>query len=224
LELAVERLSHGQSPLRIQRPPCPIHTPNTTPRPGHPISCILQHPPRETTRRVHRPHASSTYTAHQHRRWQCFPRTNTSTSAPAPSCMGSLASYTLQQLREVRPVKLDGGLGRAHTTPLAVVHVPAVLCVCTVSQRAQLRAAGRLVAMHQCSARLSWTPRETVGVAAKLTLHVGGWVTSKLLCMLEPSNTDASLLTLCATHPGTLRGSWWKRAVRVPPMNGCQHV
>ena len=65
-------------------------------------------------------------------------------------------------------------LGGAHTTPLAVAHVPAVLCVCTVTQGAQLTSAGRLVAMHQCSARLSWTPQETVGVAAKLTLHVGG--------------------------------------------------
>jgi hypothetical protein len=73
-ELAVERLSHGQSPLRMQQPPCPIHTPNTTSRrPGHPISCILQHPRRETTRRVHRPHASSTPTAHHHHRWQLLP-------------------------------------------------------------------------------------------------------------------------------------------------------
>ena len=31
-ELAVERLSHGQSPLRIQRPPPPIHTPHNTPQ------------------------------------------------------------------------------------------------------------------------------------------------------------------------------------------------
>ena len=72
MELAVEGFSHGQSPLRIQRPPCPIHTPNTS-RPGHPISCILQHPRRETTRRVHRPHASSTPTAHHHHRWQLLP-------------------------------------------------------------------------------------------------------------------------------------------------------
>jgi hypothetical protein len=69
-ELAVERLSHGQSPLRMQRPPCPIHTPNTTPRPGHPISCFHQHPRRETTRRFHRQRASSTPTAHQHHHWQ----------------------------------------------------------------------------------------------------------------------------------------------------------
>jgi hypothetical protein len=32
LELAVERFSYGQSPLRIHRPPCPTHTPNNTPR------------------------------------------------------------------------------------------------------------------------------------------------------------------------------------------------
>jgi hypothetical protein len=175
-ELAVERLSHGQSPRRMQRPPRPIHTPKTTPHGALAIpslvssSTLAERPLAASTDHVHRlpPPRISTTTGN------CFPRTSTSTSAPAPSCVGSLASYTLQQLREVRPVKLDGGLGRAHTTPLAVVHVPAVLCVCTVSQRAQLRAAGRLVAMHQCSARLSWTPRETVGVAAKLTLHT--WV------------------------------------------------
>ena len=42
-------------------------------RSGHPISCILQHPRRETTRRVHRPHASSTPTAHHQYRWQLLP-------------------------------------------------------------------------------------------------------------------------------------------------------
>jgi hypothetical protein len=80
------------------------------------------------------------------------------------------------------------------------------------------------VAMHQCSARLSWTPRETVRVAAKLTPHT--WVGLQLLCMLEPNHTTLAS-SPCATHlpPVTLvRGSWWKLAVRVPPMNGCQHV
>jgi hypothetical protein len=59
------------------------------------------------------------------------------------------------------------------------------------------------------------------GSCSQAHSHVGGVVTSKLLCMLDPNHTDASLLTLCATHlpAGTLRGSWWKLAVRVPPMN-----
>jgi hypothetical protein len=48
--------------------------------------------------------------------------------ARAPSCMGSLASCTLQPER--CPVKLDGGLGRAHTNPLPVVHCPCrTVCV-----------------------------------------------------------------------------------------------
>jgi hypothetical protein len=63
------------------------------------------------------------------------------------------------------------------------------------------------------------------GSGSQAHSHVGGGVTSKLLCTLDPNHTDASLLTLCATHlpAGTLRGSWWnswwKLAVRVPPMN-----
>jgi hypothetical protein len=74
-ELAVEGLSHGQSPLRIQRPPCPIYTPNNTPHAALAILLrfLLQYPRRETTRRVHPPHASSTPTAHHHHRWQLLP-------------------------------------------------------------------------------------------------------------------------------------------------------
>ena len=106
--------------------------------------------------------------------------------------------------------------------PLAVVHVHAVLCVCTVSQRAQLRAEG---VWWQCtSALLACRGRARNGGSGSQahSSHVGGCATSKLLCMLDPNHTDASLLTLCATHlpRGTLRGSWWKLAVRVPPMNG----
>jgi hypothetical protein len=73
LELAVERLSHGKSPLRMQQPPCPIHTPNTTPH-GALASHLLDgfSPRRETTRHIHRPRASSTPTAHHHR-WQLLP-------------------------------------------------------------------------------------------------------------------------------------------------------
>ena len=122
-------------------------------------------------------------------------------------------------------MKLDGGLGRAHTNPLAVAHVPAVLCVygvtaCTAeSSRAFGGNAPVLCSTVVDAARNG-------GSGSQAHSHVGGGVTSKLLCMLDPNHTDASLLTLCATHlpPGTLRGSWWKLAVRVPPMNGCQHV
>jgi hypothetical protein len=147
--------------------PHPKHHPSR--RPGHPISCILQHPRRETTRRVHRPRASSTPYAsapplavlplHEHE------HVSTSTVVYGKSRVVQVAAA-----ERCVQLTLDGGFGKAHTNPLPVVHVPAVLCVCTVSQGAQLRAAGRLVAIHQCSARLSWT----VGVAAKLTLHVGG--------------------------------------------------
>jgi hypothetical protein len=49
----------------------PKHHPSR--RPGHPISCILQHPRRETTRLIHRSRASTTTTAHQHHRWQLLP-------------------------------------------------------------------------------------------------------------------------------------------------------
>jgi hypothetical protein len=77
LELAVEKLSHGQSPLRMQQPPCPIHTPYTTLH-GALASHLLygfslQHARRETTRRVHRSRASSTPTAHHHHHWQLLP-------------------------------------------------------------------------------------------------------------------------------------------------------
>jgi hypothetical protein len=100
-ELAVERLSHGQSPLRIQRPPCPIHTPNSTTHGALAIpspvssSTLVERPLAASTGHVHRlpPPRISTTTGN------CFPRTSTNTSAPAPSCMGSLASCTLQQLR-----------------------------------------------------------------------------------------------------------------------------
>jgi hypothetical protein len=65
------------------------------------------------------------------------------TSAPAPSCMGSLASYTWQQLREVRPVKLDSGYGRSARQPAGSGACPCSTgSVCTVSQGAQLTAAG----------------------------------------------------------------------------------
>jgi hypothetical protein len=193
-------------------------------RPGHPISCVLQHPRRETTRRVHRPHASSTLTAHHHHRWQCFPSTSTSTSARAPSCW-EVSRTTRCSSRQVRPVKLDGGFERSAHHPLAVVHVPAVLGVYAVSQRAQLRAAGRSVAMHQCSARLSWT----VGVAAKLTPHTGmGMVTSNYSACWTPTTptlaSSPSVRRLATFHRAPSAVREWKLAVRVPPMNGCQHV
>jgi hypothetical protein len=77
LELAVERFSHGQSPLRIQQPPCPIHTPDNTPHAALAIHLLygfsLQHPRRETTRRMLQPHASCTPTAHQHHRCNTTP-------------------------------------------------------------------------------------------------------------------------------------------------------
>jgi hypothetical protein len=74
LELAVESLSHGQSPLRIQRPPPPIHTPHNTPQAPWPSHLLFSPAPRrETTRRVHRPRASSTPTAHHHHHWQLLP-------------------------------------------------------------------------------------------------------------------------------------------------------
>ena len=95
------------------------------------------------------------------------------TSAPAPSCMGSLASYTWQQLREVRPVKLDGGLGGAHTNPWQwCMSLPYWECVCGVTgctaDSSRVDTGG---CVHSVAARLSWTPRETVAVAAKLPLH-----------------------------------------------------
>jgi hypothetical protein len=92
-------------------------------------------------------------------------------------------------------------LGERTPTRLAVVHVTAVLDVCTVSQRAQLTAAGRLVAMHQCSARLSWTPQETAGVAAKLTLHT--WVGLQATLHVGPQPHRRSLLTLLCHPPST---------------------
>jgi hypothetical protein len=121
LELAVEKLSHGQSPLRMQQPPCPIHTPYTTLH-GALASHLLDgfSPHRETTRHIHRPRASSTPTAHHHR-WQLLPFPHGPialaadpgssepayapsvclrvTSAPEPSYVGRRTSYTLSQQR-----------------------------------------------------------------------------------------------------------------------------
>jgi hypothetical protein len=163
--------------------PHPQHHPSR--RPGHPISCILQHPRERTlavsTDHVHRlpPQCIATTTGN------CFPRTSTITSAPAPSCMGCLASYTWQQLREVRSGKLDGGFGSAHTNPLAVVHVPAVLCVngvtgCTAESS---RAFGGNAPVL-CSTVVDAARNGGSGSQAHSS-HVGGCVSSKLLCMLD---------------------------------------
>jgi hypothetical protein len=88
-------------------------------RPGYPISLV---PRRETTRHIHRPHASYTPTAHHHHHWQllpfphspialaadppgssepaCVPRVCLRvTYAPAPSYVGRRTSYTLSQQR-----------------------------------------------------------------------------------------------------------------------------
>jgi hypothetical protein len=48
------------------------------------------------------------------------------------------------------------------------------VCVWTVPYDARLRAAGCVwwQCTHQCATRLSWTSRETVGVAVKLTPHM----------------------------------------------------
>ena len=55
-------------------PSTPQTPPLTAPWPSHLLyGFILQHPRRETTRRVRRPRASSTPTAHQHHHWQLLP-------------------------------------------------------------------------------------------------------------------------------------------------------
>jgi hypothetical protein len=212
----------------MQRPPRPIHTPNTTPHGALAIPSLvrfLQHPRRETTHRVHRQRASSTPTAHQHHHWQLLPSHEHEHVCTSTSCMGSLASCTLQQLREVRPVKIDGGFESAHpptgsgACPCRTVCVYGVTGCTAESSRAFGGNAPVLCSTVVDAARNG-------GSGSQAHSHVGGCVTSKLLCMLDPNHTDASLLTLCATHlpAGTLRGSWWKLAVRVPPVNVCQHV
>jgi hypothetical protein len=120
-------------------------------------------------------------------------------------------------------VKLDGGLGRAHTNPLAVVHVPAVLCVCTVSQGAQLTAAGRLVAMQVLCSTVVDAARNGGSGSQAHSSHVGGWPPSYSACW-TPTTPTQPPHPLCNPPSTFLRGSWWKLAVRVPPMNVCQHV
>jgi hypothetical protein len=126
LELAAEGFSHGQSPLRIEQPPCPstpTNHPSTTLWPSHLLSSSTL--ARETTRRVHRSHASSTPTAHHHHLWQLLPFPHSTialaadpagssepayaprvclrvTSAPALSYVGRRTSYTLQLVRVAR--------------------------------------------------------------------------------------------------------------------------
>jgi hypothetical protein len=68
-------------------PSTPQTPPLTPPWPSHLLyGFILQHPRRETTRRVHRSHASSTPTAPQHHRWQPFrfPRSTIALAADPP--------------------------------------------------------------------------------------------------------------------------------------------
>jgi hypothetical protein len=82
-------------------------------------------------------------------------------------------------------VKLDGGSGRAHTNPLAVVHVPAVLCVygvtgCTAESS---RAFGGNAPVL-CSTVVDAARNGGSGSQAHSS-HVGGCVSSKLLCMLN---------------------------------------
>jgi hypothetical protein len=100
----------------------PQTPPLTAPWPSHLLYGFSQHPRRETTRRVHRPHASFTPTAHQHHRWQLLPFPHSTialaadppgsrepayvprvclrvTYALAPSYVGRRTSYTLSLLR-----------------------------------------------------------------------------------------------------------------------------
>ena len=77
----------------------------------------------------------------------------------------------------------------------------AVLCVCTTSHGAQLRAAGGVVAMHT-PVTCSTVSRETVGVAAKLTA-------TPLLGRCSWVGQDS---TLRVVVPGSL--SWWQRPRR----------
>jgi hypothetical protein len=65
-ELAVEWLSHGQSPLRIQRPPCPIHTPYTTPHGALAIPSLVRYPPAPSPR-DHSPRPPTTRIVYPHR-------------------------------------------------------------------------------------------------------------------------------------------------------------
>jgi hypothetical protein len=200
-----------------------VHTPQQHPsrRPGHPISCFLQHPRRETTRRVHRSRASSSPTAHQHHHWQCFPRTSTSRSAPAPSCMGSLASYTLQQ-REVRPVKLGGGFGRSAHPPTGSGAYPRrTVCVygatgCT---------AGSSRAFGGNTPVLCSTVVDGGSGSQAHSSHVGG-PPSYSVWWTPTTPTLASSPSVQPTFhraPSAVRGAW-KLAVREPPMNVCQYV
>jgi hypothetical protein len=158
-------------------PSTPPTPPLTAPWPSHLLyPSPRDHPPRPPTTCIVYPHRASApplavLPSHEHK------HVCTSTVVYGKSRVVHVAAA-----ERCVQLTLDGGFGKAHTNSLAVVHVPAVLCVCTVSRGAQLRAAGRLVAIHQCSARLSWTVR----VAAKLTLHVGGL---QLLCMLDPNHT-----------------------------------
>jgi hypothetical protein len=124
-ELAVEGFSHGQSPLRIQRTPCPIHTPYTSPHGALAIPSLVRFYPPAPSPRDHSPRPSITCIVYPHPpriitiAGNCFPsRTARSlwrlihrvpayvpsvclrvTYAPAPSYVGRRTSYTLSQQR-----------------------------------------------------------------------------------------------------------------------------
>jgi hypothetical protein len=91
-ELAVEWLSHGQSPLRIQRPPCPIHTPYTTPHGALAIPSLV---PFSASTLAERPLAVST--DHTHR----IPPPRISTTAG--NCFPSRTARSLWRLNHRVP-------------------------------------------------------------------------------------------------------------------------
>jgi hypothetical protein len=98
-------------------PSTPQTPPLTAPWPSHLLygssSTLAERPLTASTDNVHRlpPPRISTTTGN------CFPRTSTNTSAPAPRVWEVSRRARLQQLR-LRPVKIDGGFGRsAHPPP-----------------------------------------------------------------------------------------------------------
>jgi hypothetical protein len=185
LELAVEGLSHGQSPLRIHRPPCP-HTPTaplTAPWPSHllfsPAPSPRDHPPCPPITCIVFPHRASApplavLPSHEHE------QVCTSTVVYGKS-------------RVVHVAAARGASSEAwwwfweERTPTHWQwRISPPYCVCVRCHRVHSWQQQGVwwqytSALLDCRGRWEWQPS---------SLLTRGWA-SKLLCMLDPNHTDA---------------------------------